>query len=289
MLMKRLLFLCLGCLLSLFSFSQELGNIYSEQDGEKINIYYSILNAGEGQTFKISVSCATENRRFVLKTVSGDVGDSITSGRFKKIIWDVLKDVDELGEAEFFVKIEKINEAVSEEKMQQAEKLSVSAKTDISPSQTRKDFSQTKKFILAFDGSYGLNRRGYSSGFNFIGNFSIINPYVDFSVHKYSEQHFSEHSIDVGLTGFSASGGFSLKLSERLFFLAASGYNSMKITSQLSSQLAIPNFIGRNFQGWKAKSGLIFVNNRIVFGLGSIYLRNGVNYFGLYTMLGFTL
>ncbi|NSW46268.1 MAG: hypothetical protein HPY79_10690 [Bacteroidales bacterium] len=51
---------------------------------DKVNIFYTISNAQPGQTFKISISCITNGRRFVLKSVSGDMGDSITPGKFKK-------------------------------------------------------------------------------------------------------------------------------------------------------------------------------------------------------------
>jgi len=114
--MKKIIFSGILICSCFFSFAQTLENVFSEQDGDKIIIYYTISDAKPGQTFDISVSCSTENKRFVLKSVSGDVGPNITPGANKKIIWDVLKDVDQLGSAKFFVKIEKINEAVAIQK-----------------------------------------------------------------------------------------------------------------------------------------------------------------------------
>jgi len=106
----RTLFVSLFLLVALFAKSQVVTNVRSEQDGNKINILYNIEKSKDGQTFKIGVACLTDGRRFVLKSVKGDVGDNIRGGYNKKIVWDVLKDVAELNAAEFFVTIEKINE-----------------------------------------------------------------------------------------------------------------------------------------------------------------------------------
>jgi len=109
--MKTITFITLLLFVSSYTFSQSIENVYSEQDGEKINIFYDIVGTKAGQTFSITVSCSSEGKRFALKTVSGDVGEGVSPGKNKKIVWEALKDVDQLSSAEFFVKIDKTNNA----------------------------------------------------------------------------------------------------------------------------------------------------------------------------------
>lgn len=102
------LFLILFAVFSLTVFSQEVTNIVTRQLGEKIEVSYSISNSTTEQLFFVSLYCSIDGKeKILLKSVTGDVGDNISGGKEKYIIvWDVLKDVDELNSAEFFVKIE---------------------------------------------------------------------------------------------------------------------------------------------------------------------------------------
>lgn len=94
--------------MSMFAKAQTVENIRTEQDGEKINIYYQIANTNNKQLFRVTISClVNESNRITLKSITGDVGDFVIGGKNEyKVIWDVLKDVDELTNAKFFVKIE---------------------------------------------------------------------------------------------------------------------------------------------------------------------------------------
>ena len=94
--------------MSLFANAQTVENIRTQQDGEKINIYYQIANSNKDQLFRVSISCRINNKnKITLKTVNGDVGDNVKGGEKEyKAVWDVLKDVDELTNAEFFVRSE---------------------------------------------------------------------------------------------------------------------------------------------------------------------------------------
>ena len=94
--------------MSMFVKSQTVENIRTQQDGEKINIYYQIANSNKDQLFRVTISCRINNEnKIILKTVTGEVGDNVKGGEEEyKAVWDVLKDVDELTNAEFFVRIE---------------------------------------------------------------------------------------------------------------------------------------------------------------------------------------
>lgn len=94
--------------MSMFAKAQTVENIRTEQDGEKINIYYQIANSNNKQLIRVTISClVNESNKITLKSITGDVGDYIIGGKKEyKAVWDVLQDIDELTNAKFFVKIE---------------------------------------------------------------------------------------------------------------------------------------------------------------------------------------
>ncbi len=98
--------------MSMFVKAQTVENIHTKQVDEKINIYYQIKNSWDDQFFKITISCLINNsKKIVLKSITGDVGNNIIGGKDEyRAVWDVLQDVDELTNAEFFVKIELIDD-----------------------------------------------------------------------------------------------------------------------------------------------------------------------------------
>ncbi|MBN2681673.1 MAG: hypothetical protein JXR58_04140 [Bacteroidales bacterium] len=93
--------------MSVLSFSQEVQDIVTTQNGEKIDVSFKVSNSNSKQVFNVTLFCAIDGKEKIeLKSVSGDVGSNIAGGKDSyKITWDVLKDVDELNSAEFFVKI----------------------------------------------------------------------------------------------------------------------------------------------------------------------------------------
>lgn len=107
--MKRSLlsFLILFVLIPFIS-SQTVDSIKVEQAGDKILIHYQILQSNDLQVFRVTLSCFTSTGlKLEPKTLSGDFGDNITGGRPDyMIVWDVLKDMDELQSADFTVKAE---------------------------------------------------------------------------------------------------------------------------------------------------------------------------------------
>lgn len=88
--------------------AQKVDSIRVEQSGDFVRILYKITGSNENQTFRISLLASINGGlRSELKSISGDIGDNIVGGKNEYwILWDVLRDVDELNSVEFFVKAE---------------------------------------------------------------------------------------------------------------------------------------------------------------------------------------
>lgn len=103
--MNKLALVFIGVFLSTYIYSQTVENIRTQQDGGNINIFYQLPNSNTNQVFNISLFVSIEGKEKIkLNAVTGDVGENIPGGKSEyRAIWDVLKDVDELSTAEFFV------------------------------------------------------------------------------------------------------------------------------------------------------------------------------------------
>jgi hypothetical protein len=92
--------------------SQTVDSIKAEQAGNLIKINYKILNSNTYQVFRVTVSATIngglESR---LKSLSGDFGDNVIGGKSEYLVlWDVLKDVDEVRSVDFSIKAEKVKD-----------------------------------------------------------------------------------------------------------------------------------------------------------------------------------
>lgn len=104
-------------LLSLFSIfivtvsAQTVENVQVEQNGEKLNINYRIGGSTSEQVYFVTLTCSIDGGPvFEPKSVIGDVGANIRGGKsFNTVIWNVFNDVDEVGDVEFFVKVDLIS------------------------------------------------------------------------------------------------------------------------------------------------------------------------------------
>ncbi len=102
--MKLIQYYFLFCLLflSFAGSAQEISNIHFEQVGKQIHIYYDLKG---NETYAMQVFCSTDNGQSwgePLIYVTGAIGDNQISGNGKGIVWDVLKDTDNLtGEIKF--------------------------------------------------------------------------------------------------------------------------------------------------------------------------------------------
>jgi hypothetical protein len=107
--MKRILLLVLVFTLYFHQTNaQNVDSIRVEQAGDFIRVYYKILDSNPNQTFRVTVLCSINGGlKSELTSISGDFGDNVTGGRSQyMILWDVLKDVEELVSVEFFVRAE---------------------------------------------------------------------------------------------------------------------------------------------------------------------------------------
>ncbi len=98
--LTRLLGLTIATMLiySTSGYSQQVNKLTPKQLGEKINLEYAISGEGIGQTFNVAPYYSTDGgKTFIpLKSVLGNVGSGVAGGRNQLIVWDVLKDLQEL-------------------------------------------------------------------------------------------------------------------------------------------------------------------------------------------------
>lgn len=94
---------------------QMIDSIKVEQTGDFIKIGYQIPDSRPGQIFRIRVLCSINGGlNTEIKSVSGDTGDNVQGGKEEYfVVWDVLKDVEELNSAEFIVRAELVKDADS--------------------------------------------------------------------------------------------------------------------------------------------------------------------------------
>jgi uncharacterized protein (TIGR02145 family) len=84
---------------------QTIPNLRFAQEGKHINIHYDLLATGTDQTYEVNVFLSTDggtSLRGPLKMLSGDHGPGIRPGNGKKIMWDVLAEVEKLTGEVFF-------------------------------------------------------------------------------------------------------------------------------------------------------------------------------------------
>jgi hypothetical protein len=95
-----------------FALSQKVDNITVVQSGDLINIRYKILNSSSAQLFRVKVLCSLNGGlNTEIRSFSGDAGDNVAGGRSDYlVVWDVLKDVDEIKSVEFIVRAELISD-----------------------------------------------------------------------------------------------------------------------------------------------------------------------------------
>lgn len=92
--------------------SQTVDSIKVEQAGDFIKIGYKILNSTPSQVYRVRVLCSINGGlNTELRSVSGDTGDNVQGGKQEYfVVWDVLKDVEELNSADFIVRAELVSD-----------------------------------------------------------------------------------------------------------------------------------------------------------------------------------
>lgn len=111
--MKKITILLAMLFLSVsFVMSQTVDSIKVEQSGDFIKIRYKILNSTPNQLFRVRVLCSINGGlNTEIRSISGDTGDNVVGGKTEYfVVWDVLKDVEELKSAEFIVRAELVKD-----------------------------------------------------------------------------------------------------------------------------------------------------------------------------------
>jgi hypothetical protein len=170
--MKKLLTTTLLLVLCYLAVAQKVDSIRVEQAGDLVKVHYKILNSNQNQIFRVSVLCSINNGlKSVPNSLSGDFGDNIVGGRADyMVLWDVLKDVDELKSAEFFVKAELLRDlSVKAEDLSDTTRIWESKRIYLIP---ELDFPGSRPGLrLGYLGSFGISLHAFH------GNIPVIDKY----------------------------------------------------------------------------------------------------------------
>lgn len=148
--------------------AQTVDSIKVEQAGDKILIHYQILQSNELQVFRVTLSCfLSTGIKLEPKSISGDFGENVVGGKPDyMIVWDVLKDLEELQSAEFSVKAELVKGSLTNS----AKKGRAKNKFYV---QVIGEGSTLPGLRIGYSGAWGISLR-YSGVMN-----KKINQYVD--------------------------------------------------------------------------------------------------------------
>jgi hypothetical protein len=91
---------------------QKVDSIRIEQAGDFVKISYSILNSNSFQVYNVRIMFSMDGGlKTELRSVSGDIGAEVLGGKKEYVVlWDALKDVDEVKSVEFFVRAELVKD-----------------------------------------------------------------------------------------------------------------------------------------------------------------------------------
>jgi len=220
--------------------AQTVENIRVEQDGDKLNIFYRIGGSTSEEMYFVTLTCSIDGGPvFEPKTTDGDVGNNIAGGKpVNMIVWDVFKDVDEIGEVEFFVKVDMIKGA---EEKPAFVKPSETPKQKLDQSATNTMKSSTLKeryFFLAYSGTIGRPvgaKIGYTKNWGFYGTlrYGLTNNY-DMITFSWDEFYYK---LEMGV-------GISKKVAQknnlRTYVYSGIGYATILYEYYINSNYSIP-------------------------------------------------
>lgn len=88
--------------------AQTVENIQVEQEEDQILIHFRIGESTDMQIYLVELTCSMDGGpRFVPRSLRGEVGQNIRGGKSNyTIIWDVFEDYEEVGDVEFFIRVE---------------------------------------------------------------------------------------------------------------------------------------------------------------------------------------
>ena len=83
------LFILLACA----SYAQRIDNLTTVLAGENIEITFDLIDDAGGQTFDVQLFSSHNNYTTPLLYVSGDIGEEVSPGTGKKVIWEAKKEL----------------------------------------------------------------------------------------------------------------------------------------------------------------------------------------------------
>lgn len=103
--LRRLTFAIVAALLPFAAtFGQTVTNVRVAVQGKSVVVTYDLTGGASGEKFSVKLYYSSDGGRTYgspLRSVSGDVGEKVTGGSNKKIVWDVLRDVESvIGESD---------------------------------------------------------------------------------------------------------------------------------------------------------------------------------------------
>lgn len=110
--MKKILLLFAALSIGFLVNAQTVENIEVTPKDDKIIVTFRIGGSTHTQSYNVVLSCEMDGGpRFEPRSLRGDYGNNIRGGQpYYTIEWDVFRDVDEVGNAEFFIKVDLISD-----------------------------------------------------------------------------------------------------------------------------------------------------------------------------------
>ena len=187
--MKKIVFSLL-LLFGLLPFiqSQTVDSIKVEQAGNLIKVHYKILNSKPGEVFRVTVLCSINGGlQSVIKSLSGDFGDNVVGGRSDyMVLWDVLKDVDEVKSVDFSVRAELLKDnTINVSKKDRTEKKFYAQILGEGP-------PGIPRLRFGYSGKWGLSAR-YSVGKDKATNRNVFHTSLDLTRRIVNQKTFQMH------------------------------------------------------------------------------------------------
>jgi len=223
--------------------SQTVDSIKVEQAADLIKLHYKILNSTSHQIFKVTILCSINGGlKSELKSLSGDFGDNVIGGRSDyMVLWDVLKDVEEVRSVDFSVRAELLKD-----------------NTPISMDKPKIIWASKKTFILPSIGSGGGNTgQKYGIRLAYMGSWGVSGKLL-FGTPNNHELEEDAFSIGFDLTKrIISSNGF------QMYIMAGIEYAKLMVDPIIETQ---PGHYFDNFTTYEV--GVIFAIKRIVLSFG---------------------
>ncbi len=110
--MKKALLLLAVLSIGFLVYSQTVENITVTPNEDKIIINFRIGGSTNTQSYNVVLSCSMDGgSRFEPRSLKGHYGNNVRGGQpYYTIEWDVFQDVDEVGDAEFFIKVDLVSD-----------------------------------------------------------------------------------------------------------------------------------------------------------------------------------